>query len=460
LNAYSYGIFGDGDSPRDTVWIAFAVHDTTFLNFSDADTYFVRRYFNQELIDSVSGTASTNRIRTGFYSVPKKAFDGSHYGQYIVEIEVHKQSKTSKVSRSYLVVPGGLFGLKDTSKAQAKGFLTSDDTLSCQAKNVNTVTGNVNGSVNSVIQGVVVSVNNDKTAYSLTSDEKEDIATRIWDEDSSDHNISGSYGEVLETRGTSNLSSSDNIGINWNDIVNKGAFNYFSQTSFLAVDSNRTEKGEQDPDTLANHVWIWSDRTLTSGTGSGANQVVITTRQSSDSAEISGVQVQILNLNQTSTLGLLSTNASGKAAFALNNDTLLVRMYKPGWIFNTPETLIVSGNTDTVYYADLFNPGSPPSADLCRVYGWIKDIQNLPLSGSKIEASIKTVPLRYQGVIISPYFKSTSTDSDGYWYLDLYPNTQLSPDTTKYEFFIYSTQGTILRLKTIVPEQSSWELSF
>ncbi len=250
------------------------------------------------------------------------------------------------------------------------------------------------------------------------------------------------------------------MGINWNDIENEDAFHYFSQTSFLAVDSNRTEKEELDPDSVANHVWIWSNRTLTSGAGTGASQVSIITKQSSDSAEICGAQVQILNLTQTSTLGLLSTDASGKAAFALDNDTLLVRMYKPGWIFNVPETLIVSGNTDTIYYADPFDPGSPPSADLCRVYGWIKDIQNLPLSGAKIEASIKAVPLRYQGVVISPYFKSATTDSDGYWYLDLYPNSILSPDATQYEFLIYSTQGTILRLKAVVPEQSSWGLSF
>jgi len=296
----------------------------------------------------------------------------------------------------------------------------------------------------------------DKAGFSLSASGVD----AVWDEDTTGHNNGGSYAEVLETRGTSNLNSSDNIGINWNNIENEDAFHYFNQTSFLAVDSNRTENQETDPDTLANHVWIWPNRTLTTGEGTGASQVTITTKQTSDSAEVCGVQVQVLNLSQTSTLGLLSTNSSGKATFALDNDTLLVRMYKPGWIFNVPETLKVSGSTDTVYFADLFDPGSPPSADLCRVYGWIRDIQNLPLSGAKIEAAVKTVPLKYQGVIISPYFRSTSTDSDGYWHLDLYPNSDLYPYNTEYEFLIYGDNGTILRLKKAVPEQSSWELSF
>jgi len=215
-----------------------------------------------------------------------------------------------------------------------------------------------------------------------------------------------------------------------------------------------------NPDTIANHVWIWNTRTLTSGAGSGANQVIITTKQTSDSTPIAGVQVQVLNYEQSATLGLLTTNPSGQATFALDNATYKVRMFKPGWQFNVPESLVVSGNTNQTYYAEVFSPGSPPSADLCRVYGWIKDLKGEPIVGATVEAKISSSPLRYQTVLISPYYKTTSTDSDGYWYLDLYPNSKLTPSDTQYDFTIYIPYGTVLKLKTAIPGQSSWELEW
>jgi len=122
--------------------------------------------------------------------------------------------------------------------------------------------------------------------------------------------------------------------------------------------------------------------------------------------------------------------------------------------------LKVSGDEDTTYYAFAFDPGAPPQASLCRVYGWVYDVNNQPLEGAKIEASIKTIPLRYQNIIISPYYKSTTSDDAGYWYLDLYPNSILNPSDTKYIFFIYSPSGTVLRLEATVPDEGSWELQW
>ena len=425
-----FGNFGTGTETDDTCRICFATFDT-LGHSADAfgDSVYFLRFVRGTLFDSTYGGTKT---RNYLYCIIKKAYDGSNLGQYAVIFFWRPVKGKWYNDNGYYVV-------EPETVSYCRG-----DTIQRDASTFNYLSDNV-----------TVGVNNDKGGYSLSNSSVD----AIWDEDTTGHNTTGSYGEVLETRGTSDLTASDNIGINWNDIENEDASHYFNHTSFLAVDSVRTGEN-MNPDSVANHVWIWPDRTLTEGGGGGAHQVSVITRQSSDSAEISGVSVQILNLTQTSTLGFLSTNASGKAVFALNEDTFLVRMSKPGWVFNVPETLIVTGNIDTIYYADIFNPGSPPSAELCRVYGWIKDIQNLPLSEVKIEASIQIVPLKYQGVIISPYFRSTSTDSEGYWYLDLYPNSALSPDTTQYEFLIYSTKGTILRLKATVPDQSSWELNF
>ena len=205
-------------------------------------------------------------------------------------------------------------------------------------------------------------------------------------------------------------------------------------------------------------VWSYGTRTLTSGAGTGANQVILTVKQSSDSTPIASAQVQILNQGQTATIGLLTTNPSGLATFALDNAIYKVRLFKPGWQFTVPESVVVSGNTSKTFYGSIFNPGSPPSPSLCRVYGWVNNLSGVGDSGMIIAARIKTAPLRYQTAIISPYEKRDTTNSQGYWYLDLYPDTLLTPSGTKYEFMMFKTVGTIRKDTAVtVPNQNCWQ---
>jgi hypothetical protein len=208
----------------------------------------------------------------------------------------------------------------------------------------------------------------------------------------------------------------------------------------------------------ASYLWNYSVRTLTQGPGSGANSVVIRCKNTSDDSPIAFAQIQVLDSTESSTVGILTSDSQGRGFFALDQGVYCVRLYKPGWQFTVPETLKVDQNKDTTYYAEVFDPGSPPQASLCRVFGWIYDINDQPVVGTKIEADIKTLPLRYENLLISPYYKSTITDDNGYWYLDLYPNAVLNPTGTKYTFHIFSTSGTILKLETEVPDQASWEL--
>jgi hypothetical protein len=208
----------------------------------------------------------------------------------------------------------------------------------------------------------------------------------------------------------------------------------------------------------ASYLWNYSVRTLTQGPGSGANSVVIRCKNESDDSPIAFAQIQVLDSTESSTLGILTSDSQGRGFFALDQGIYCVRLYKPGWQFVVPETLKVDQDKDTVYYAQVFDPGSPPQASLCRVYGWVFDINDQPVAGIKIEADIKKLPVRYESLLISPYFKSTITDENGYWYLDLYPNSVLNPAGTKYTLHIFSTSGTILKLEAEVPDQTSWEL--
>jgi hypothetical protein len=260
----------------------------------------------------------------------------------------------------------------------------------------------------------------------------------------------------------------------WSNVKNQDASVNLSQTRMAYVDSVDSVKhpGFEPIDTSQiktmneNNQWgssfVWSHpvRTLTSSAGSGVNSVVIRCRDSSDSSAVAFAQIQVLDSTESSTIGLLTSDSQGRGFFALDNGVYRVRLYKPGWQFVVPETLTVDGDEDTIYYAQAFDPGMPPQASLCRVYGWVYDINDQPVVGTKIEAGIKRVPLRYQNVLISPYHTSALTDTQGFWYLDVYPNSALSPVDTKYIFNIFSPSGTILRLEAEVPDQTSWELQW
>ncbi len=257
----------------------------------------------------------------------------------------------------------------------------------------------------------------------------------------------------------------------WNNIKNQNAAANFNRTHIAFVDTaDSMNEDFADTSQIKNMnnnnqwgaalVWNYPVRILTSGVGSGVNSVVIRCKNFPDNSPISFAQIQVLDSTESSTFGLLTSDSQGRGFFALDGGIYCVRLYKPGWQFSVPETLKVNGNEDTAYYANSFDPGTPSQPNLCRVHGWIYDIENQPVVGAKIEASIKKVPLRYQNVVISPYYKSTLTDDDGYWYLDLYPNSVLIPSDSKYVLHLFSPSGTILKLETEVPEQGSWELQW
>lgn len=227
-----------------------------------------------------------------------------------------------------------------------------------------------------------------------------------------------------------------------------------------SVDTSQIKAMNENNQWGASFVWNYSVRTLTSGAGSGANAVVIRCKDSSDSSAVAFAQIQVLDSTESSTIGLLTSDSQGRGFFALDNGIYCVRLYKPGWQFSIPETLVVEKDADTAYYAQVFDPGTPPQASLCRVYGWVYDINNQPEVGTKIEASIKRMPLQYQNLVVSPYYKQTVTDAEGFWYLDLYPNSSLNPSDTKYIFHVFSPSGTVLRLQTEVPDLASWELQW
>jgi len=415
----------------DSLTLTIGTTDTTFLNLSDVDSVWFKWFRtvtggSNVIVDSSKVTSST---RTGYYQKKIKASDGSNnLGQYLAFMTAFKNGKTVRVKTYAWQVLS--FGLNKIQHPLAESSL---------------VMAEISG-----LNGITPPSGSDYTS------------ARAGNLDRLDKNISAVDDNPWDNA-TRTLTDTTNIG---EKIANKSAEKVWSFSNPITLTDTipkvfAVNAGSSNPDTIANHVWIWSTRTLTSGSGTGANQVTLTVKDAVDSITVlNGVQVQVLNQAQTSTEGLLTSNTLGQAIFALNNATYKVRLLKPGYVFVVPESVIVAGTTSKTFYGSAFNPGTPPSPALCRVFGYVKDINNLPVVGAKIEALIKTVPLRYQLVLISPYYKTTTTDTNGYWFLDLYPNTILNPNNTKYLFTVTVTSGAILKLETTVPNQSSWELSF
>ncbi len=196
-----------------------------------------------------------------------------------------------------------------------------------------------------------------------------------------------------------------------------------------------------------------------SALGAGSNPVTVNVKQGG--VPIAGVQVQVIDsLTQLATQAIGNTDANGLIKFNLNTGFHFVRLFKPGYIFTAPETLIVAGATSKNYSGTLFDPGLPSSPSLCRVYGWVFGLSADSLSGVTVTAEIKTTPLKAGLLVISPYLKGATTNPSGYWFLDLYPNLSLTPSGTKYEFTIYLNSAPIARRTVVVPPQTSWQFTW
>ncbi|KAA3634868.1 MAG: hypothetical protein DWP97_06130 [Calditrichaeota bacterium] len=196
------------------------------------------------------------------------------------------------------------------------------------------------------------------------------------------------------------------------------------------------------------------------GSGSGIYAQSVVVYDTANGQPVSGVNVLIRNLAQSTLIASGNSDVYGYSTFNLNADSFLIVGYAPGYLFEAFDTLVVTGNSvDTIfgYQIDIGNPVEP---NLCRVYGYLYGITGLPEVGAGVTAALSTGDVRSGSLIISPFSKSTTTDSLGYFYLDLIPSDSLSPVNQKYEFTISRTDGTVLRQRIEIPALAQWSLSW
>lgn len=207
------------------------------------------------------------------------------------------------------------------------------------------------------------------------------------------------------------------------------------------IDSNRTERGAF-------------------GIGAGAAAVSLVARDTAADRVIPGVSVWIRNLDQTTILALGRTAASGAVGLNLEPDTVLVLAASPGYTFPAWDTLVVEpGITDTVFGQMLY-PDPPPSATLCRVWGYLYRLDGSPVEAAAVSFSLSRGGVKFDGSAVSPFSITAESDSTGLFEVDLIPSDLLVPSGTEYDVTITRPDGTVLRERVTVPDEPVWQLTW
>jgi len=215
----------------------------------------------------------------------------------------------------------------------------------------------------------------------------------------------------------------------------------------------------------ANHVasgtyGAYLDTAVSSFTvGSGAFSTTLFAYDTSNSQTVAGVRLAVWNSSLTSLKAVVMTGSSGSVGINADSGTYVVAATAPGYTFAAYDTIVVSGPQIDTVRGYQFDPGTPSSPGLCRVFGYLFTSEGVAESGARISAWLPSGVTRLENLIISPTPVSATTDEYGYFYLDLIPSSLLNGEP-KYEITINRTDGTILRKRVIIPATAQWQLAW
>ncbi len=175
---------------------------------------------------------------------------------------------------------------------------------------------------------------------------------------------------------------------------------------------------------------------------------------------VPGVNVRVTNLSQTGIVAQGWTDLTGAMSVNLDAGSLLVVANSPGYVFPAYDTIIVSGGGCDTLPATRWLPVEPDVPLKTRVWGHVFNISGTAEVGAVVSVGIPAGVIRFNGVIISPFEVSTTTDANGFFQLDVFPSPLLDPPGTEYEFTIQRSDGAILRRRIVVPDAGLWRLTW
>lgn len=217
-------------------------------------------------------------------------------------------------------------------------------------------------------------------------------------------------------------------------------------------------------------IWNYATKTITGGlidsnlteqggiAGGNLSLLIYTIDTSGVDDTLDGVFVTIQNESGVVKSALL-TNSSGMANEIVTSGNWKLLASSHGYAFPDTQVSVSTNDTVAVLGYDLVVP-PPSSGSVCRVFGYLYDLNQQPQPGVKISAHLPSGVSRLGSTIVSPVSVATLSDSVGYFFLDLIPSDSLNPVGSVYEFTISRKDGTILRKRLAVPAQPTWQLSW
>lgn len=200
--------------------------------------------------------------------------------------------------------------------------------------------------------------------------------------------------------------------------------------------------------------------------GIGNRVVKINVRDDSTLLPIPAVWIEVYDSTSTTRHAFSYSNSSGYIQFNLFDGDYKVYLSKISqYIFTVPEDLTVAAgigipDVEVTYDGTVFTPSTPPTPDLCVVYGWEQDAQGTGLAVTVTAKIIGTDNLLLSNPHINQTDVTTTSaithaNGPGYWELALMPSSDFIPgETVYYKFTIDSTDiGSVL-----VPDLSSMAL--
>lgn len=279
----------------------------------------------------------------------------------------------------------------------------------------------------------------------------EAVAEKVWDDPLSGHTTPGTTGKAISdmlARIGAFIGSSDNTILGFfRALIRKDvtAPSDVGGTYNPATDSNEAIRDRGDAE------WITGG-----SSGGGANNFnIIVKRDNTSGPLLVGIDVQVMDVAETTTYTRQDTNSDGLINVDLDNGSYHVYLRNQSayiTVGGNPITLTVSDDIDQEEYMEAFDPGTPAAPDLCRVTNWHIDGSGVAEVGKTWSGKITVKPtISGDSVVSYKAQPSTVSDAAGYNYLDLIQTAvyEVNIDGNKYTITIPAESTK--KLKALLP---------
>ena len=193
---------------------------------------------------------------------------------------------------------------------------------------------------------------------------------------------------------------------------------------------------------------------VTGGGGPGANVINVLVNELATGLPIPDTFVKVTDVTNILTVAKGYTNSSGIFPVGLDDGSYNVILRKAFTEFTVPESLTVSGSGTHTYEGSGFSAANPSASGTCVVYGWVIDIGGSPVKNAKVKAT-ETIDSRFNDSNkIVKVTKTASSDSSGYFELELLRSSNLTHEGVKYRINITYT-GFSYEAHILVPDSNT-----